>query len=272
MATNSDLKQIFFPVEKVLAEELAPGLKFHPGISHAVVITNNEGERVVVNYCSNKYHLVKNEDVVVPFLEELKKHWDVGVSFHTINSSQFFIDFALMDFPHQVLEKDPGFPKIRLANSYDGRVRYHFSAGLWRRVCSNGLSIPIGETTHIKKLHTPSIAGLVDFSKILEMTSKFIESSDDYTEIYRELNGRRVKDLNYRIEEIIEETRFPPSLEEDVKFRITEEMNQLGLTTPTDWLVYNAFNYQLNHHESLKMKELKREEIDAEVLSYLTDY
>lgn len=267
-----DLNSIYLPVEKILVDQIMPGYNHPSGIKNAVIVTQPNGEKLIANYCSDKYFLVKNEDVIEPFKKELEKVYNVGFAIKVFGYTQFHVDFNLLQFGTKILKNDEIFPRIRLSNSYDGRVRYHFTMGFFRQVCTNGLTAPVGDELKIRKLHTPSLENLTSFEKVLEMASNFLKSSDKFFGTYFELLDNPVRNLNYRIEDVIEDTGFPPSLEEDVKSRVSEEMSQLGLSEPNDWLVYNAFNYQLNHNENYKAKQEKKEEIDVEILNYLLQY
>lgn len=267
------LDQIYLPVEKLRSEDLMPGYEFPSGINHAVVVTQADGIKRVVNYCSEIYHLVRNQEVIPLFLKQLSTFWEVDVQVKHNGSSQFFVDFVLTKGGIKLTKVDEVFPKLRYHNSYDGRIKYHFALGFHRKICSNGMTIPVGDSNvMIKKLHTPSLEALTSFEKVFEMTKKFLGQANELSEVYFELNDRKLKDPHDRIEEVIEETDFPTSLHEDVQYRLTQEMDILHAKQATDWLVYNAFNYQLNHNDDIKTKELKREKIDMEVLTFLRDF
>lgn len=265
------LQSIFFPVEKVPSEDICPGYEFNSGSKYAVVVDKPDGGKLVVNHCSEVYHLVKNQEIIPAFLQALQRFYKVEVAVRQYGYSQFHVDFALKNQGMEIMPKDTIFPKVRLSNSYDGRVKYNFTLGFFRLVCSNGLAIPEGDVIQIKKLHTPSLSELTSFEKVMEMTSEFIKNSGRLSEVFFELDEREIKDPIGRVEEIIEQTDFPASLQEDVMFRLNQETEMLHAKT-TDWLVYNAFNYQLNHNDGVKTKELKRETIDNQILRYLRDY
>lgn len=266
-----DLTNLYFPVEKIPAEELMPGYEFPSGISHAVVVTKPDGVKRVVNYCSDIYSLVENQTVIPRFYDEIKKYFPVEVHYKMQDYSRFFIDFVINNKALKVNKKDVVFPKVRLVNSYDGKVKYHFTIGFFRLVCTNGLTIPVGYAEKIKKLHTPSIQALVSFERVMEMTSKFIAEASEIFNVYMELTDQTVRNPELRITDVIENTNFPPSLAEDVLERLEIERNLLNAPEVNDWLIYNAFNYQLNHND-IKTKEVKREEIDQEVFKYLLEY
>ena len=70
---KQDLSALFFPVEKVPMEELLPGYEYPSGINNAVCVQTPNGEKRIVNFCSNLYELVRNEDVIPVFLNEIGK-------------------------------------------------------------------------------------------------------------------------------------------------------------------------------------------------------
>jgi len=266
------IEDLYFPVEKISSSDLMPGLEFPSGISHAIQITTPEGVKRIVNFCSMIYHLVPNQEVMDPFLAEIKKFYKVETFIRTYGWSRFYVDFVLKHKHFNMGTDDLVFPRVRLVNSYDGAVKYSFILGFFRLVCSNGLMIPEGYVEKIKSMHTPKIGKETSFEKVMQMTSEFLAEADDHMETYRELADQLVKNVPDRVAEVIEETSFPQKVEEDVLYRIGEDMKRVKITVANDWLVYNGFNYQLNHSEDLKTKEHKKEKIDQEVLEYLLNY
>lgn len=266
------ISDLFFPVQKVPVEEIMPGYIHPSGISHAVIVTLPNGTKKVVNYCSEIYHLVPNETVVQPFIDSMKNFFEIDVKFSIVGYSVSFIDIIFKKSPLLMTPGDIIYPKIRMVNSYDGTRKYQFIAGLWRQICTNGMGLPHGAQREFKGMHTPKLGGETNFEHVLSMASEFLASSADIFEAYQELHEQRVKMPKFRIEEVIEATSFPSSLELDVAERLALEMGSLKQPEANDWLIYNAFNYQLNHNEDIKTKEKKREDIDREVLDYLIKY
>lgn len=267
-----NLNEIYFPVEKIPNPELAKGVELPSGLQYAVQVTKPDGVKRTVNYCSEIYHLVPNDTVIPLFLETISKYYKVEATAKINQWARFHIDFILKDKGVTITKGDPVFPNIRIINSYDGTIKYQYANRFWRQICSNGMGVWVGGDLHIKTMHTPAIGEEVSFEGVMEMTSKFLAELGEHTEVYKELGDHVVRNPELRVEEIIDETSFPTSLHEDVLFRLTEEKEQLRLPEITDWLVYNAFNYQLNHNEELKAKESKREKMDQEVLTYLLNY
>lgn len=267
------MTDIFFPVKKVPVEEIMPGYNHPSGINHAVIITQPDGTERVVQYCSELYTLVPNQDIVAPFEQELSRYYEVEKKVRMSRWARFYIDFILKEKGIQIgTKEDIIFPRVTLINSYDGSVKYNFMVGFFRLICSNGMMIAEGEVKRIKSMHTPKIGAETSFEAVLGMVTDFIGLVDDTAEVYHELQDQDVDDWMNRIEEVIENTKFPQTLHEDVQHRMGLELDAHKGLEPTDWLVYNAFNYQLNHHDDLKAKQSKKDAMDQEVLEYLLRY
>jgi len=264
------MNKLYFPVEKVPVEDICPGYEHPSGINHAIVVTQPDGLKRVVQYCSEIYHLVPNEEVIPPFEAEISRFFKIEKVIRAHRYARFYVDFILKEKSILIAKNDTIFPKVRLVNSYDGSIRYQFLIGFWRMVCSNGM---MGyEYEGIKSMHTPKLGKETSYETVMEMTSTFMAEASDIAEVYRELNDQPVKDWIMRIEEVTEETDFPSSLQEDVTARMQLELDSPDVDEATDWVIYNAFNYQLNHNEGLKAKESKREVFDKQVLDYLLKY
>lgn len=266
-----NLNESYFPVEKIPNPSLDGGVELPSGLQYAVQVTKPDGTKRIVNYCSEIYRLVPNSEIIPLFLENVSKYYKARVEVKMRDWSKFFFDIIIEDKWVPILKNDPVFPKIRIINSYDGSYRYQYVGGLWRQICSNGLGIWENKS-RIIKAHTPAIGEEISFGKAMELISNLMADFNDHLEVYHELSETVVKNPANRIEEIIEETGFPSSLHKDVLGRLEEEKTQLQITEVTDWLIYNAFNYQLVHNEDLKAKENKKERMDQEVLDFLLSY
>lgn len=265
------MTDIYFPVRKVPVEEITPGFEHPPGINHAIVVTKPDGVERVVQYCSEIYSLVPNDSIIPLFQKEISKFFKVETKIKMSKWSQFFVDFIVQDKSLFVGKEDKIFPQIRIINSYDGSIKFNYQAGFHRLICENGLTIPHGQIRSIKSMHTPKIGNETSFEAVMEMLSEFMAEAGDIVELYDELNDQVVKNWMLRIEEVTEETAFPSSLMEIVTERMGTELDMLNVV-PNDWLIYNAFNYQLNHNLDYKAKQNKKDSVDQEVLEYLLKY
>jgi len=268
------MTDIYFPVKKVAVEDIMPGYDHPSGINHAIVATLPDGEQRVLQYCSEIYELVPNQTIIPPFEEALSKHYKIEKEIRMDRYARFFIDFVIKEHGVDIGRgkvKDEIFPRITLINSYDGSIKYNFMAGFFRLICTNGMMVQEGEIKQIKSMHTPKIGRETSYENIMEMVSEFLGVIEDTTEVYHELEDQEVSDWMMRIEEVTEATNFPATLQEDVMARMGLELDTAGVL-PTDWIVYNAFNYQLNHNTALKAKHNKKDAMDQEVLEYLIKY
>lgn len=266
------VEELLYPVHKVKSSELLPDFDFTPQQEYAIVVDTPGGKKVV-NHCSKGYQLVPNSDIVNPLMEAFKG-MDIEIQGSQRWDSRFDMNIVFKDKSLDLKSAKGDFitPKLKIRNSYDGRVRYSYAMGYWRLICSNGLVIPAEGLEHLNTQltmrHTPSLEEHVNPGYIREMVEGFIEAGKEITKPYEELAKKKVKDLEERVHEVISETKFSTRRGEDVLDRIQEEMKILK-GTPNDWMVYNGFNYQLNHSTEIKMDAHKKEKVDQQVLSYL---
>lgn len=265
------LKSLLYPVEKVHSEDLVPGMQFGQQQSRAIVVNTPKG-RKVVNFCSPQYHLVPNRDIIEPIIEALDGY---KLDFVTWNrgDARFSLDILVNDITTEVGNKDKVIPRVRLYNSYDGRLKYQFHMGFFRLICSNGMVIAAEgfEDKNISKKmrHTPSLEKHTTKVIVKDMVESFKDNLDIFKLPFDTLNKQKVGNLEQRVEDVINATKFPSRRTEDVIERVQYEVGQLKKPIITDWLVYNSFNFQLNHNKDIKTDIHKKENIDQQVLSFL---
>lgn len=260
---------ILKPVKKVDVSSLIQGqLSVPSNATHAVVFDDKH----IVNFCSENYTLLRNEDVMLPF-EELLNNAGIGytVTYRQRNQAQFYIDYELDGNETDLGNGDRVKPMVRLMNSYNGRVRYSFIFGVWRLVCSNGMFIQ-QEGSNLKLMHTLQIERDDAAGTSIDMVRNWMEETDTLLDPARELIEQDVIELEDRIMEVIEETNFPTRQAEAVMARANEEMEILKLRRANDWVVFNAFNYQLNHNPAINIHEHKTPKVDHSIMSYLLTY
>lgn len=264
MATKTE---ILFPVEKVPMVNMTKGLGFNPRFTHAIV-GDIKGKKVVLNICSKSYTLVKNEDIILPFEKALGEQFTFDTVIRERGNSRFYIDYIIKDELFTIARKDKISPRVRVHNSYDGRLKFHLSYGFFRQVCSNGMVV--GEKLkNLNLMHTEQMAENYAPSELVEGIQGFLDQAKDLIQPYIDLNNQKVTNVQDRVMEVIEETKFPTRQAEEVLARIEAERKQLNLPYVTDWLVFNGFNFQLNHNEAINMDEHKKEKVDFEVLTHL---
>lgn len=254
------------PVSKVPLSQILPGYQTTSPLSHAIV-TGTGKERTIVNVCSKGYELLPNEKIFEPVLEAVSKNFDVELKANSRNSSKFYLDMVIKDKSYKVLTKDIVVPRVRVMNSYDGSLKFSYQFGFFRMVCSNGLMAPIKEkSTLFKSMHTPRIITQVD--RLLESTVEFTEHAQEFVEAFKSMADKKLsmEEATQLIDSIVKNTKAPSKRKENMMERLAIE-SKMGLPI-SNWLVYNAINYELNHSKS-NMAPHKKDKVDAEVLRIL---
>lgn len=270
--TIKEIKQkfpfLFYKAEKVEASAVMPGYGFNPANSHMVVIHTDKGP-TVVNHCSKGYNVIQNSTMIESFLNALQGEFEhiTMDAYYRKGFGRFFINFHVEDHALKLTPLDSLTPRIRLVNSYDGGLKYNSLVGVYRLICSNGLTVPV-EHDADTFMHTPASGIAVE--KTLTSLRKFIPQFKSIVEPYKELIKQSVPALENRIEEVAKELRFPTRQVEAVLARAQEEMKLLK-SKPNDWIIYNAFNYQLNHNDDIGMKDNRKEDLDKAILTYLLE-
>jgi len=269
---DKQLEKILMPVEKIAVNDLLPGYSTPSGKSHAIVVKTKNGP-MIANLCSGDYGLVDNRDIFIPLIDTFK---DAGLKFdiQAMNhgNTKFYVDFVFQG--HEVnfgtkAKPDPVTPKIRAVNSYDLLVKYGISAGIWRLICENGMTAPDQETfKSIRRLHTANFAD-ISLDDTLELVNQFLKDSKAIMEPFKILKDVKVKDneLQEYLEDVAEFTKFPKRQTEMVLQRIIQE--KAGKKELDGWLVYNGFNYQLNHNDEINMPPHKKQKLDMEIVDYI---
>lgn len=269
MNTNHDLA--FLPVEKVLLTDLLPGFKTNSYNSHLIIVDGNR----IVNSCSDRYTLLPNRDIIEPLMDLLKANLpdgDIKLTSKVYQDAIFNFHLTINSHPIEMGKKynmDTLYPSITIDNSYNGKRKLSYLFSIMRKVCTNGMMIPVELFPAATFMHTPE-EGEIATSKVMELFTTFMENLGIFIEPFEELRATPVFNIHHRVDEVIEATKFPVSLRDDVIERISLERHQLNLPL-TQWVVYNGFNYLLNHSENIEMAPYKRQRIDSEIQLFLLE-
>lgn len=265
---NENLEKLFFPVKKVLGKDLLPGYGFAKRHSHYIVGETPDGP-MILNACSPGYGLVTNEQRIRPIIDALGAEWDIETKVRTQDYSRFFVDFKFLDQGMQIA-MDKMLPVITLQNSYNGTLKFGINAGLERVVCLNGLTVPVAgeEKLGINFRHTLAAEEEESVEETTEFVREFIAGLKEITSIYTPMTKRKLsKDVAFNLlDEIIEEKYLTKPLGEIAVQRLEEEIN-MGLPI-SQWLVYNAGNFALNHPKGESMTPNKMAKADLKLISY----
>lgn len=262
---------LFYPVEKIPFKDYFPEMETNSYNSHLIIVDKGSHKKVVKS-CSDIYQVISNEDVIYPLMAALSEIYSVRVVPRIYQDAVFKFDFVI-DFPIDMGKRyanDPIFPSISVDNSYNGKRKLGAVFSILRQVCTNGMMVSETLFPGENFMHTPSSGNNLAVEKVVDMLAHFMERLDEFLEPFEDLRGAPVFNLHHRVEEVLEATKFPVSQAEAVLDRIAFEQQTLGLPA-TDWLVYNGFNFVLNHSEEIEMPPYKRSQLDQQVQLFLLD-
>lgn len=261
------MKDLIFPVKKVPVDGLLnTELAQASGITHAIITR----EKKIQAFVSEDYALITNEEIVQKFSDALTdRGLDHTMTFSAFRDARFRIDFYIPDFEKEITKGDKIGPRLFVNNSYNQTLKYGFGAGVMRLICTNGLTALVEEQM-LNMLHTPAADEGLAIMKSIDMLESFMEKQEEIMEPFEELRGFKVRDLDRRLLEVTQATDFPVFLRELAKQTAVSEMKKFNVPL-TDWLVYNALNFTLNHHAS-NLLGRKADRLDKEVLQYLLNY
>lgn len=260
-----EVTRLFYPVEKVLAKDHAPDLTFTRDNEYYII--RPDKDNLVLNSCSEQYHLITNKELIMPFFNKLKKDHNIEVNVRWSDYASFKLDFVFKDQPLKIRRVGDIFPRASMLNSYDSSIKYQFDCGFYKLICQNGASIPHGERIHIKTVHKAVAKGAVE--KTIEGIENFLLKADNILKAYDPLieNRLRMAQAEARIAELIEEEIFPARSKDIAVNRLKLEAGQGEEIN--DFLVYNAMNYALNNNPESNTRITKIDETDRQILDYL---
>ncbi len=205
---------------------------------------------------------------ITPLEAELDAKFEYRVFYRCSDDCKFYVDYIIKT-PKVAgtAQKDLIMPKLRVQHSYSGDVRYSFMFGAWRQVCSNGMGV-MDEERVLATKHTKHRLNQT-LTKTIESLDDFVARFEEYVKPYKDMQREVILDVQTRLDEVIHATKFPISLREDVLERMRFEKENFGYYN-TNWLLYNAMNFQLNHNfDTFSMQEHNRSKLDAEIFSQL---
>lgn len=267
------LNELFFPVKIVEVSDYIPGMLTTSENEYMVIGEVEPGVEKLLYSCSRQYKLVPNQELFNPIEEQLRaNNINFTVTYQHNNHKKFYADYVLDDYKFNVggKNKDVIKPKIQIQHSYDGGMKFNIIFGIFRMVCSNGLSIPLEGTEqyayNVSGKHTKNIEQIIaGFQKNLEL---FIKDwgKKEILNIFKTMTEKKVKSIAERTKEVAEFTKFPMRLINDAIEIAERERVTLGYVEGNDWLVYNGLNEVLFSRKTIRHLE-KKNEIDAKVLN-----
>jgi hypothetical protein len=252
-----------------------------------------DGEEWDLNYCSNIYTLIKNEDIF-PNIEAIldAKCIEYEVTYQHINHVRFYADYRITDSRYGYTMKgtsDTIMPMLRVQHSYNGLTKYKIIFGYFRLVCSNGATVPVAEMNNFNLViggkHTLAIEK--SFKDLDTLLVRFTNEGEiicgAITIKYEVLGSRWVAKPEDRLKEVLEACKI--TVVENSKFntlndilgriraeadgKSTFDMGYKGRVN--DWLIYNGINQYLNDNSRNIMTPEVRMEKDSKVIEYMLE-
>lgn len=263
----------FAKAEKIEMSQIIPNSEFCSYNSHGVFMELENGNKKFVNFCSADYGLIPTSDIFPKLEKELLKMFpNVKSDYQMTEDGRFYVNYTFDDDftigKSKGAKMDKMNPVLRIQHSYNSRLQYSAQLGIYRQICENGLwGMDFQQAVNLSHVN-----GNID--QIIEGTMKATTSmGEEYKNIleqYSTLADKKITDYESRIKEIIEETGFHKSVEADILERVKVE-NQVNKLQINDWLIYNAFNFQLNHSDKIGMADEQRIKLDKKVFHYISE-
>jgi hypothetical protein len=275
---NVFVNATMMPLETVLCQDMA--LKVGSDSINNVIISNGK----IVNLVSDSYGFIKNQDFFGGFEEILKsEHIKYEMVQKNYADRQFTVDYILegelfvnSKFAEKYKNSDMIKPKLRLTNSYDGKVNLAGYFGFFRQVCSNGLHVSTNDLAfNIRK--TKKNLEIV-FPSMTEMLENY--KKNDMVKIFRKfevLAEKTIKkeELNHIIKNLStnifmfekSEKNHEPSINANFVLDVIARESDLLKVKPNAWIVYNAMNELIYSDDRNKKTDSQRRSLDVNLFA-----
>jgi len=262
-------KEFYYPVKKVASKELLPENSFLTTNEFAVTVDTPNG--VYINrFCSGSTNIIPSGDLFPTFEEIILKHFsNVEKSYIQYNVDKFYGKYIIKDVSYAVkTETDIIYPFFYVQNSYSGSVVPKAIAAIWRQICGNGLWGMSFDESSASYFHY--VRNIEEIRKVAKLfCENFEQNFATLNLVYTELDKKEVPEENLTqfIADISEATNLLKTRVSDIENTVINEAKKLGLTIFTYWLIYNAFNFEINH--SIQAKDDQKVNMDRKIFEYL---
>jgi hypothetical protein len=264
---------LFPHVELVNSSDVFKGYEFNEWEQKAIVIHKPEGGFHVGGLASEKYSLVKNEDLFLPIADKLdslfgEKNIDIRVKYS--KSFEYHLFFEMKGL--QTNEMDSLYPMSEATNSYTTQILAAQRNMIGRLICTNGMMTIAEKALLFAVKHTKSETGIfMDMDTLLKDTELLFNDFGvitEHKEVMNNVNLSALKGANNieRFESIVKGTNFPKKQIETAYNIALREASQLKQNL-TLWLAYNGFNHILNHDKETKMTQNMKNVLDAKLVN-----
>lgn len=249
---------------------------FNAWQQNAIVIHNDSGKGKpyhVGGFCSEKYSLIKNEEIFLPIADKLDSMFGAENVNIKIKASQPYEYHLYFEIPSLATnEKDSLYPMSSITNSYTTQIKAAQFGMIGRVICTNGMMTISEKAVVFNIKHTKKETGMyLDMNQILKDTEKVFSDFGivtEHREIMNTVNLSALKGKNNaeRFEAIIKGTDFPKKQIDSAWNIAQNEASQLKQNV-TLWLAYNALNHILWHDKQSKMTEKRKTELDTKLVT-----
>ena len=231
----------------------------------SVIVHLEDGSKKIVNICSPSYALIHNKDIFPMIEKKIGESFEFDAKYKMCNDAVFYVDYELKNINYSVGdEKDKIIPMVRVFHSYNGYIRFHVEFGYKRLICSNGLYGYKFSDKFIMKHSHGNINAIINSCNV--SVKRFVEQAEQFKSRYDILSQKEVTSPLERIEMVALSTNFPQKQVESVISKYEEESK---IFPTTDWLIYNSFNYQLNHNENFTTDIITRTKLDKQIFNVI---
>jgi hypothetical protein len=286
MKTYSEkLQTIFFDVNKVPSADYDKNqnMEYNSDNSYRIVATwpreGKEPREKSLNFCSDIYALIRNQEVLeplIPVLEEKFKHLDVSVGCD--KDAQFSVRISPV-IPSFSAREEIVVPLITFTNSYDGKVLAQATGGLTRHIVDEKGNV---FTTWSTFLHGLSFSYKFKHNtdgiySMTELSTRIDQYLGDFQKVEEQVALMKTFAINKRgdkmgefLEHMAKGSIFPLKDIEETLERIEYESMVLDCD-PNLWTIYNAMNYITESTEKALTKKM-RMDVDAKVYVNMLEY
>lgn len=265
-AKSASLDSLFFEVEQIELNGNREILSDHIFANQYSSAIYCPAMNKVLHMAGSKYQLVTNEQLIMPIYDKLNAMF--GKSGFTVqckneDDRRFSAQFVLTDKVIQVADKDALNAMIEVQNSYDGSLQHSMALSYYRQVCTNGM-MAWKKETQIAQRHDKGFQFNLD--KILVRLDALDVQLHEFRKLTeRTVTSKEMEQIMERLKEFKNHDAFPKKIMQEVPLKVYQEAEQLK-TKPNAWLLYNGFNYFLNHDQRIGLGMDSIERIDRNVL------
>lgn len=272
LVKTSNFAEISFDVKKIESEIEA----IAPQACNIIVYPFGNDRLIKVNTVSEKYNLVPNTEVFGKIRQTiLDSNIEVVEKYTMFDYSKFEMELIFPKHYFYMPNGDLVFLKCSALNSYSSVSNHAVNFGLYRPVCTNGLSLPVKDyAIDFSGKHTQKLA--TDLQGLNLALIQFLNSPEDLRKPFDVLSQRTVGNISQRIENVIKAVDIAAI--ENSKFntvnfiseRIKTEMDMLNIGQANDWLIYNGINRYLYDDSLNNFTAEKRQKIDRALMMVIS--